>query len=87
MLFIYLLKHILKERVQCEVRNVVKDLKMEKLSLIQAQIRFNEINELMKSPTIQKQKVKHSLFDNLFLISSFVLGALITISSFIWGVL
>lgn len=87
MLYFYLLRLILKERAQSEVRIVVKELKMEKLSLIQAQIRFNEINELIKQPTLQSHKTKHSLFDNMFLISSFVLGILITISSFIWGVI
>jgi len=87
MLYLYLLRLVLKERAQNEVRIVVKELQMEKLSLIQAQIRFNEINTLIKQPVLQKQKTKHSLLENLFLIASFVLGILITISSFIWGVI
>lgn len=87
MLYFYLLRQILKERAQSEVRIVVKELQMEKLSLIQAQIRFNEINEMIKNPALQKKNTKHSLFDNMFLISSFILGILVTISSYIWGII
>ncbi len=86
-LYFYLVKKLLQERAQKEVKIVVKELQMEKLSLVQAQIRFNEINEMIKKPALEKQKIKHSLADNIFLIASFTLGILITISSFIWGII
>ena len=87
MLYLYLVRQLLRERARAEVNVVVKELQMEKLSLIQAQIRFNEINEMISKPTMQKQKTEHSLLDNMFLIASFNLGILITISSFIWGII
>lgn len=87
LLYRYLLKHLFKERIQNEVKTIVKALQMEKLTIIQAQIKFNQINELMKHKTLKEQKIKQSFTDKIFLISSIVLGTLVTISSFIWGVI
>ncbi len=87
-LYFYLLKKLSQERAKCDIQKVVKALQMERLTLIQAQIQFNQINQLLKHNTFQEQsKPKQSFADKIFLISSFVLGGIVTISSFIWGII
>ncbi len=88
MLYNYLTKIMLTERANIEIKAIFKALEMEKLTLIEAQIRFNEINSLLKEKSVKESTQKQTSFtDKIFLISSIVLGALITISSFIWGVI
>ena len=87
LLYRYLVKLLFKERLQNEVKNIIKALQMEKMSIIQAQIKFNQINELMKHKSLKEQSIKQHFTDKIFLISSIVLGSLVTISSFIWGVI
>lgn len=86
-LYKYLVKQMFKERVQREIQVIIKELKMEKLSIIQAQIKFNQINNLLKHKTLENKNIKTSFTDKIFLISSIILGVLITISSFIWGII
>ncbi|MBQ9795791.1 MAG: CPBP family intramembrane metalloprotease [Clostridia bacterium] len=87
-LYSYLTKVILKERAKNEMHNIVKALQMDKLSLIQAQIKINHVNQLLKEKTIKESiKPKSNLLDKVLLISSIVLGTILTISSFIWGVI
>ena len=84
----YLTKQMLKERAKKDVKAIIKALQMDQLSIEEAQERFNVVNNLLKNKAIEQTKTKHSnLLDNIFLVSSFVLGGLITISSFIWGVI
>lgn len=90
LLFLYhhLTKIILKERAKSDIQNIMKELKMDKLTLIQAQLKLNEVNKILKNKEqFSKQNTKHTLLSNIFLISSLTLGGLITISSFIWGVI
>ena len=84
----YLTKLMLKERAKKDIKAIVYALQVDKLSIVQAQIKFNEVNKLLKFKAIQERKSqKVTCGDNIFLIASFVLGTLITISSFIWGVI
>ena len=88
MLYKYLLKCLLQERARRDIKSIVTALQMEKLSLVQAQIQLNQINHFLKQKSIQEQnKPKPRFVDNIFLIGSIVLGSLVTISSFIWGVI
>ncbi|MBO5954713.1 MAG: CPBP family intramembrane metalloprotease [Clostridia bacterium] len=88
LLYNYLLKCLMRERAKHDIQQIVKSLQLEKLSIIQAQIQFNQINQLLKHKHIQEQnKPKPCFSSNLFLISSMVLGIMVTISSFIWGVI
>ena len=87
-LYQFLTKQILKERAKTETQSIVRALQMEKLTLVQAQIRLKHVNSLLKEKrTRENKKTKPSFFDNALLISSIVLGCLLTISSFIWGVI
>ena len=88
MVYHYLTKQMLKERAKNDIQSIVNALQMDKLSLIQAQIKLNHVNQLLKEKRIQENKKQSSsFFDKTLLISSFVLGAILTISSFIWGVI
>ena len=88
-LYSFLLKLLVRERSKKEVKTIVKELQMEKLTLIEAQIKLNEINQFLERKTIENDKIKSKFCfnENIFLISSFILGTLVTISSFIWGVI
>lgn len=88
MLYHYLTKVMLKERAKNEIQAIVKALQMEKMTLIQAQIKFNHVNTLLKDKRISEMKKPTSSFlEKTLLISSIVLGSILTISSFIWGVI
>ena len=79
---------MMKERARKDIQAIVKALQMEKLTLVQAQLQFNEVNKLLKQKSLTEQEPKKISFtDNIFLISSIILGSLITISSFIWGII
>jgi len=84
----YLSKQMLKERAKRDMKAIVKALQMEKLSITEAQLQINEINKVLKFKAIEESKKKPISFaSKIFLISSFVLGSLVTISSFIWGII
>lgn len=86
--YYYLVKSMIKERAKNDIRVIIKELKMDKISLIQAQTKLNHVNSILKNKFIKEnKKIKFNFTENIFLISSFILGSLITISSFIWGVI
>ena len=88
MLYNHLVKRLMHERAQKEIKAIVKALQVDKMSIIQAQIKFNEINKLLKNQAIKEQhKPKSNYVDKIFLISSIVLGSFVTLSSFIWGII
>ena len=58
----YLTKQLLKERTKNDVKKIVIALKMDKLSIIQAQIQFKEINNLLYQKKIQEQENKKTTF-------------------------
>ena len=88
LLYNYLVKQLLRERAGNDIKEIVKALQMEKMTMIQAQIKFNEINKILKHQAVKEQhKPKSSYVDKIFLISSIVLGSFVTLSSFIWGII
>jgi membrane protease YdiL (CAAX protease family) len=88
LLYNYLTKQLLKERANNDIRKIIIALKSEKISLEDAQLQLKNINNIIKKhQIIKKNNEKTSFFDNIFLISSIVLGLLVTVSSFIWGVI
>lgn len=72
---------------------LAKDLKMEDLSYPDMQAKLDEIGIILNQSSpknmfaITNTNPKLKFVDNIFLYSSLVLGALITISTFIWGIL
>ncbi len=91
-LYFVLLNQLKKQRAKMQVINIIKHLNFENLQPEEMAQRVKQTNYIMsqaKKMTIvdTKQKFKFRFVDNIFIISSIVLGGLITISSFIWGVL
>ena len=90
-LFLKLTKKLYKERIKSEVAKIISSLELENLPLEVAEERVNQANKLInqhKTLNISTgPKTKFSFLEKSFFYSSIVLGCLITVSSFIWGIL
>lgn len=92
-LYIYLTQILAKERVRYDVKKIILCLEIDNLPLEQAQTKINQANEiLLKSESLKFKNTvsggeKFSFLSQVFLISSLVLGSLITISTYIWGII
>lgn len=92
-LYRVLLYAIAKDKHKKVVVDLAKDLKLDDLNYIEMQNKLNEIEAVLhqthqnKEPALEDSGPTLTFVDNIFLYSSIILGALITISSFIWGIL
>lgn len=92
-LYIYLTQILAKERVRYDVKKIILCLEIDNLPLEQAQTKINQANEILQKSESLKFKntvsggEKFSFLSQVFLISSLVLGSLITISTYIWGII
>lgn len=85
-----LTKQLEQEKIKLKIFKVVSQVKMHTLSIEEAQSKINQMNLILKRKQLfemNKTYTKPSFIDKIFLFSSFVLGSLITISSFIWGII
>lgn len=93
MLYVYLTRVLAKERARYDVKKIIACLQINNLPIEQAQAKINQANEILTKTESLKFKNtvssggKFSFLSQVFLISSIVLGSLITISSFIWGII
>lgn len=91
--YIYLTRWLIKERARRDVKKIIEYLELNSLPINEAQEKINQANILIQQSKMMNLKTnvpggtKFSFTDNIFVISSFVLGGLITICSFIWGVI
>lgn len=89
--FQYIIGEIFKERAKRDVKKIVSSLELENLPILEAQKKIDEVNEIINSKKDLKvfnNKTKKLRFlDNIFIISSLILGSIITVSSFIWGII
>lgn len=87
----FLVKNLSKERTKMKMQAIIKELKMNNLTIEEAQAKINIVNSVLAQKhfnqiqNVHKSKLKFS--EKIFIISSIILGTLITISSFIWGIL
>ena len=89
-LYRYLCRLMYKEKIKGDIIKIIKYLELNDLPIEEAQEKINEVNVLLEKAghfSAEESKKKFSLLDKSFLISSIVLGGLITISSFIWGLI
>jgi len=92
-LYRLLVQIIIKSKHRQMALKLAKDLNMENMSYSQLQSKLTEVDTVLKrcapdNPLdINKCDQPLKFVDNIFLYSSLVLGALITICSFIWGIL
>lgn len=88
-----LVQAIAKDKHKATAMALAKDLKMEDMDYIEMQNKLNEIEILLeqsspnKTLDLSNENPPLKFVDKIFLYSSIILGALITICSFIWGVL
>lgn len=92
-LYFYLTKQLARERIKNDVKKAIKSFNMENLSMEEAQLRIDKANQIINycnSPKFKiklSHKTKFSFVEKVFQYSSIFLGAIITISTFIWGVM
>lgn len=92
-LYRMLLQAISKQNHKQMAINLAKDLKMDDMDYVEMQNKLNEIEVVLEQTaanqpqTIANTATALKFTDKIFLYSSIILGALITISSFIWGML
>lgn len=83
-----LVKQLMKERAKMDIKNIISYLKSENLTAEQAQEKISQINTVLnQSWNLSKAPKKQTFSNKIFVICSVVLGGLITIASFIWGLL
>lgn len=94
-LLIYAYRLIIKkmtyESTRMKMQKVIEQLNMNEISMEEAQLKLNSMNLILRSvyqgKHLENKNVKFSFLSKTFLISSILLGSLITISSFIWGII
>ena len=90
--YMFLIKKLVFERTRIEMTQVLKELNILNTPLDLAQERINQINEVLTNSKsikgiVPKDESKVGFKNQIFIISCFVLGAIITLCSFIWGLL
>ena len=82
---------MLKERARYEVQKIIKCFDFNNMTLEEAQAQIDQVNLILeKSGKLKRDdgnKTKFSFLEKSLFFSSIVLGGLITISSFIWGII
>lgn len=92
-LYILLTRAMVREQAKRDVKKIIDYLKLNDLPIEEAQIKVNQANEIINASenstlsTNVPSGVKFKFFDKIFLYSSLVLGGLVTIISFISGVI
>ena len=92
-IYFYLTKYLARDRIKNDVRKAIKSLKLETLPLEQAQEKIDKANQILKYCNSNRfryrlsHKTKFKFTDKIFLYSSIFLGTIITISTFIWGIM
>lgn len=84
--YIKLVDMIRKEQVRLKVKKLFSALKQTDLPVEQMQIKINEINNILSNKQ-QTSNIKLNFSNKVFVICSVVFGSLITISTFIWGII
>ena len=90
----YLVSQIAKDKQKQIATSLAKDLKLDEISIEEVQHKLNEIETVLEQSSpkssmniTNENTAALNFMDKVFLYSSIVLGSLITVCSFIWGVL
>ncbi|MCQ2564674.1 MAG: CPBP family intramembrane metalloprotease [Clostridia bacterium] len=93
MLYSVLIKILLKERAKKEVLQIIRSLNLEHAPLSELKMQFEKTDEILQLTkqtdflVSKKKNVQVGFTEKLFYICSVVLGATITLSSFVWGII
>lgn len=91
--YIFLTKQLTIERVKTNMYNTLVSLNLENTPLPDAQQKINDINYIVMKSKSTKSNIgfdtnqPSSFIDKLPLIVSIILGGLVTIFSFVWGII
>lgn len=87
--YVLLVKKILKIKAKEKADIIYKELNIANLTPEQAQTKINEINQILSSnfKLENKENKKPTFKEMLFVYCSMFLGFIVTISTFIWGIL
>ena len=90
--YVLLTRKIIVHKIKENMYNTIKSLNLDNAPIHVAQARLNSINYILSRSNSAKSIIinngeKSSFIDKIPLIASIILGALITISSFIWGII
>ncbi len=91
--YLYLTKQMTIERVKINVYNTLVSLQIENTPIELAQQKLNDMNYIISKSENAKSiigadtKQKTSFIDKIPLIASIILGSMVTIFSFIWGII
>jgi len=91
-LYHLLIKRLVYERTRIEMTRVLKELNVLNIPLEQAQDRINQINLILTNCKSIKgiasaEGEKADFTSKIFIITSIILGSIVTILSFVWGIL
>lgn len=86
-----LCKSLIQERTKQDVEKILEEIRKNSESPNEVFDKIEQINYIIEHSNSnilnKKQQHKSGFVENIFLVCSFTLGILITISSFIWGVI
>lgn len=88
-----LTKYLARSRIKSDVHKAIKSINIESLPIEQAEEKIKKANQIIIYCNSRKfnfklsHKTKFKFSDKIFLYSSIFLGAIITISTFIWGIM
>lgn len=91
-LYKYLIKLIIRDKHKQMTLQLARDLNMQDMDYPSIQTKLNEIEVVLEKTSsnpvdIINHETPITFTDKIFLYSSLVLGILVTISSFVWGIL
>ena len=75
------------ERKKYEIRKILKKMRRGVISIDSAIYKVELINQIFALPQRKRNKAKSSFSTNIYIICSVIIAGLITISTFIWGIL
>ena len=88
-----LLLAIIRDRNKRAALTLAKELKMQEMTYLEVQNKLSEIDSILQQTNPQKpleisnSEAKLKFVDKIFLYSSIILGGLVTLCTFIWGIL
>lgn len=90
LLYLFLIKIIIRDKAKSDLKIIVNNLQTNNLSFEEAQAEIDKANMIVKKSNkfgLENDGKKLGFTDCIFTICAFVLGGLITICSFVWGII
>ena len=87
-LILFLISKIKEVKIKSQIRNMVNELNLTELPIEEMQKKVDEVNLIIsQTKNLKTKKEKSPFYSKVFVISSFVLSGLVTLCTFIWGLI